>query len=897
MRKLFLLFVLCVSLMTYQTYLGQAYPVAVCSAGVSSNTYGPMNSNSTANSKNRTAFVLPASQLDAIANGTITSTYFRRLTTSGTLNNTANFKIYLKNTTITDFGSGAPDWATEISSATLVYDSNPDTAVGSTSGFKQFTHSANFVYTAGSNLAVYLEYTQTTAQTSTIAWDYEYGTNCISTTNSNTTKYLNTTSAFGATLTSSNYRRPIIGFDANVPPPTTVPTCTTVSAPANAATGVSVTPTITWGSTPITSSYLVSIGTTPGGTDIMNAVDVGNVTTYSVPSATPLNYSTQYYVTVVPKNVVGPASGCTSSSFTTRNIVCPTVSAPTAGATGQSLTPTITWGAVTTATGYKLSVGTTAGGTDILNNQDLGNVTSYTFTTPLTTTTTYYYTVNSYNANSASASCTERSFSTICGATNVPYTQDFESVTTPALPACTALENAGTGNNWTTYSPGAGSFTTKVLNYTYNSTNAANAWFYTQGINLTAGTSYRIKYIYGNASGTTYPEKLKVAYGTSAASAAMTTVLADYPNVTNGTTAISEMIDFTPTATGVYYFGFNAYSDMDENRLYVDNINISVTPVCTEPSALATSNITTTAATISWTAPATAPNSYEYAFTTTNVAPTSGTTTTATTANLGPLAPQTAYYAWVRSNCSAGNSSWIQVAFTTLSLPPANDDCSNAIALVAGGNFAQNVVTGTTSGSTNTPALSASCLTTPTNVAGNVWYKVTVPASGNITIESDAVTGSALTDTVMSVFGDCTGANSIMCDDDTGNGNFSKVSLTGQVPGTILYVSLWRYSSAGGGSDGQFQISAYDASLLATSEVTNAKNTLKAYPNPFTDELNISDISKVKSVSVSDVAGRLVKTIVNPTGVLQLGELKSGMYLVTLEMKDGSKQTIKTIKK
>ncbi|MBK1895725.1 T9SS type A sorting domain-containing protein [Chryseobacterium paridis] len=897
MRKLFLLFVLFVSLMAYQSYSGQAYPVATCSVGVSSNTYGPMNSNSTADSKNRTAFILRASQLDAISNGTITSTYFRRLSSSGTLNNTANFKIYLKNTTMSDFGSGSPDWATEIGTATLVYDSNPDTAVGSTAGFKQFLHTANFVYTAGSNLAVYLEYTQTTAQASTIGWDYEYGTTCINTGNSNTTKYLNTTGAFGATLTSSNYRRPVIGFDANVPPPTTVPACTTISAPTNAATGVSVTPTITWAATSITSSYLVSVGTTPGGTDVMNAVDVGNVTTYSIPTSTPLNYSTQYYVTVVPKNVVGPATGCTGVSFTTRNIVCPTVSAPTAGATGQSLTPTITWASVATATGYKLSVGTTAGGTDILNNQDLGNVTTYTFATPLTTSTTYYYTVNSYNANSASASCTERTFSTICGATNVPYNQDFESVTTPALPACTSLENAGTGNNWTTYSSAGGSFNTKVLNYTYNSTNAANAWFYTQGINLTAGTSYRIKYIYGNASGTTYPEKLKVAYGTSASSAAMTTVLADYPNVTNGTTAISEIIDFIPTATGVYYFGFNAYSTADQNRLYVDNININVTPVCTEPSALTTSNITTTGATISWTAPTTAPNTYEYAFTTTNVAPASGTTTSATTANLGPLTAQTAYYAWVRSNCTAGNSSWIQVAFTTLALPPANDDCSNAINLVPGGTFAQNAVTGTTVGSTNTPALPASCLSTPTNVAGNVWYKVTVPASGNITIESDAVTGSALTDTVMSIFADCTGANSIMCDDDTGNGNFSKVSLTGQTPGTILYVSLWRYSNAGGGSDGQFQISAYDASLLGTSEVSGSKNDLKVYPNPFSDILNISDISKVKSVSVSDIAGRLVKTITNPGSALQLGELKSGMYLVTLEMKDGSKQTIKTIKK
>jgi len=41
----------------------------------------------------------------------------------------------------------------------------------------------------------------------------------------------------------------------------------------------------------------------------------------------------------------------------------------------------------------------------------------------------------------------------------------------------------------------------------------------------------------------------------------------------------------------------------------------------------------------------------------------------------------------------------------------------------------------------------------------------------------------------------------------------------------------------------------------------------------------------------------LVKTIENPSSALNVGELKQGMYIVILNMKDGSKQTVKTIKK
>jgi hypothetical protein len=86
-------------------------------------------------------------------------------------------------------------------------------------------------------------------------------------------------------------------------------------------------------------------------------------------------------------------------------------------------------------------------------------------------------------------------------------------------------------------------------------------------------------------------------------------------------------------------------------------------------------------------------------------------------------------------------------------------------------------------------------------------------------------------------------------------------------------------------------------SVLSTSEASVTRNNIKVYPNPFSDVLNISDVANVKTVLVTDISGRLVKTITQPEANLYLGELKEGMYLVTLEMKDGSKQTIKTIKK
>ncbi|MBW7675995.1 T9SS type A sorting domain-containing protein [Chryseobacterium chendengshani] len=211
----------------------------------------------------------------------------------------------------------------------------------------------------------------------------------------------------------------------------------------------------------------------------------------------------------------------------------------------------------------------------------------------LASATTYYAWVRSVcSATDKSVwSASPTTFTTTCTSTNVPYTQDFESVTVPSLANCTTAQNIGTGNTWTTFSPGAYGFTSKVASYLYSTSSAANTWFYTQGINLTAGIQYTISYKYGNNGGTTYVEKMKVAYGTSADATAMTNPIADYPNITNNVTAITETINFTPTTTGTYYFGFNCYSIADRNRLFLDDISITTSSLATSETASAKKDI------------------------------------------------------------------------------------------------------------------------------------------------------------------------------------------------------------------------------------------------------------------------------------------------------------------
>lgn len=78
--------------------------------------------------------------------------------------------------------------------------------------------------------------------------------------------------------------------------------------------------------------------------------------------------------------------------------------------------------------------------------------------------------------------------------TELPYSQNFESAVTPALPACSTIQNLSTGNNFITSSLNNFGFTSKVLQYTYScaTTDAADAWYFTKGLTLTAGTEYSI---------------------------------------------------------------------------------------------------------------------------------------------------------------------------------------------------------------------------------------------------------------------------------------------------------------------------------------------------------------------------------------------------------------------
>jgi hypothetical protein len=91
------------------------------------------------------------------------------------------------------------------------------------------------------------------------------------------------------------------------------------------------------------------------------------------------------------------------------------------------------------------------------------------------------------------------------------------------------------------------------------------------------------------------------------------------------------------------------------------------TSLCPAPTGINATSVTSTSATIGWTAVSGA-QGYQYAATTSSTAPATGTYTTNNSGPVTGLTALTGYYAWVRTVCGVGDTSaWASNQFTTTS--------------------------------------------------------------------------------------------------------------------------------------------------------------------------------------------------------------------------------------
>lgn len=142
----------------------------------------------------------------------------------------------------------------------------------------------------------------------------------------------------------------------------------------------------------------------------------------------------------------------------------------------------------------------------------------------------------------------------------------------------------------------------------------------------------------------------------------------------------------------------------------------------------------------------------------------------------------------------------ITLSFSALIANSQSDNPCGAPALAV--NASCTFTVGTNAGATNTAGVPVpGCANYQ---GGDVWYTVTVPASGNITFDMNT---GVITDGGLAIYsGTCGALTLVECDDDdSANGLMSMIALTGQTPGATLWVRVWEY---GGDNNGTFSICA-----------------------------------------------------------------------------------------
>ncbi len=200
--------------------------------------------------------------------------------------------------------------------------------------------------------------------------------------------------------------------------------CPNISYPLNGAIDIPVDATITWPAVNGINGYLISLGTTPGGSDIVNRQATGIDNFYKAPVGLPENSPIYVNLSIIQFNTIPRA--CTEISFTTVDVItppaCTILLAPDNDAANVTVVTDIVWEYAPTATSYTLSIGTSEGGTDILDQRNVGNVLSYDPPEDLPQDLWIYVTVIPENENGIALPCREERFFT--GAIEDPCEQE-----------------------------------------------------------------------------------------------------------------------------------------------------------------------------------------------------------------------------------------------------------------------------------------------------------------------------------------------------------------------------------------------------------------------------------------------------------------------------------------
>jgi Metallo-peptidase family M12B Reprolysin-like/Secretion system C-terminal sorting domain/Bacterial pre-peptidase C-terminal domain/Fibronectin type III domain len=275
---------------------------------------------------------------------------------------------------------------------------------------------------------------------------------------------------------------------------------------------------------------------------------------------------------------------------------------------------------------------------------------------------------------------------------------------------------------------------------------------------------------------------------------------ATWTNAATGTTALSVGLSGL-TSGSLYDYRVRANCAGGSSAYTQAQFTTQSLVTCNAPTGLASSGVTTSAASVSWTAVSGA-LTYDVDFKT-NASATwtnAATGTTATSVNLSGLAASTLYDWRVRTNCTGGSSAYTQAQFTTAAAP----GCGTAFEP----NETQATAAAISAGVANSAAITTS--------TDNDYFKITTTGTNNITYSLVGPAGVDYDMTILNSGGTSIGSG-------TGSTATETVTLNNQAAGTYT-IRIFGFSGANSASCYTLTVTTTPVSGGCASALDNSTN-------------------------------------------------------------------------
>lgn len=344
---------------------------------------------------------------------------------------------------------------------------------------------------------------------------------------------------------------------------------------------------------------------------------------------------------------------------------------------------------------------------------------------------------------------------------------------------------------------------------------------------------------------------------------------ATWTNAATGTTATS--VGLTGLTTGITY-NYRIRTNCASGSSAYSTAQFTTTGTCSAPAGLTSSAVTSTGATVSWTAVSGALSynvDYRSTADTSTTWTNAATGTASTSVTLSGLTSATLYEWRVSTNCSSGTTAYVTSQFTTLTV----SGCSNTL---------DNSTNGTISGAATIPFnTNVTGLISPSGDVDN--YKFVITTSGTITITLGTLPGDYDLKLLNS-------AGTQVAISQAGSTTSESISRT--VSAGTYYAQVYGYNGANSATTCYTLRVQLGTASRTTDPGTSDVQKVLVFPNPAKNvvNINLADFKGKSEVSLFDVNGRVIlRREVSATSTqLDISALPAGVYMIRI--KNGGKE-------